>query len=247
MKFFITGVSSGVGRELARELIQAGHEVFGVARRKELLDDLKLELGPDNFHAAACDTRNPDDIARTAELMANQEFLPDVVVLNAAVDLEDVHPAYRHDRARETFETNVVGALAWVERFLEPMIRAGRGQFIAISSLFAFRPDTSSISYAASKAALAMAFRGLRLRFWHTPVRFAVVYFGPIATQINPRFSPRPSWFVLAAPRAARAVARAVRGRRAAYFIPWHAGLFMRATQWLPDRAFEWLTRPFRR
>lgn len=252
MRAFITGISSGIGRELARQLIQAGHEVFGVARRRELLEDLKLELGSENFRATVCDIRNQNDIERVGKLMASQGFLPDVVVLNAAIDPEDISPTYRHDVARETFETNVLGALAWVELFLEAMIARGYGQFIAVSSIFAFRPDPASVSYAASKAALAMAFRGLHLCYRHAPVRFSVVYLGPIATGINPRFVAEPprglrALFVASSRAAARAIVRTMTSRRDRVYFPWFPTALVRFTRWLPDRFFAALTRPFRR
>ncbi len=252
MKAFITGISSGVGRELTRQLIHAGHEVFGIARRRELIDDLKLELGSENFHAATCDIRNQNDIERVGELMASQGFVPDVVVLNAAVDRDDVHPTFQQAVARETMETNVLGALGWVELFLEAMVARGPGQFIAISSIFAFRPDEESVSYAASKLALAMAFRGLRLRFRHTPIRFKILYLGPVATAINPRFAEAPpsgvrALFVMSARRAARAVRRVIESERNDFYAPFLSTMLVRASCWLSDRLFAALTRPFRR
>jgi len=45
MKILITGASSGIGRELAKQLVKDGHVVWGVARRENLLNDLKKELG----------------------------------------------------------------------------------------------------------------------------------------------------------------------------------------------------------
>ena len=50
MKILITGTSSGIGRELARQLAEAGHQVWGIARRKDLLESLRHELGGDEFH-----------------------------------------------------------------------------------------------------------------------------------------------------------------------------------------------------
>ncbi|MBI3305376.1 SDR family NAD(P)-dependent oxidoreductase [Candidatus Parcubacteria bacterium] len=252
MKAFITGISSGVGRELTRQLIHAGHEVFGVARRADRLAELQRELGTDRLHTAVCDVANPADIACVHDELKRAGFLPDVVVLNAAIERDDVWPTYRHDITRKTFETNVSGALAWVSCFLDQFLQRGSGQFIAVSSIFAFRPNETSISSAASKAALAVAFRGFQLRYQHAPVRFSVVYFGPIATGINPRFAPEPprglrALFIASPRAAARAIVRTMTSRRNRVYFPWFPTALMRFTWWLPDWLFAALTRPFRR
>lgn len=252
MKALITGVSSGVGRELTRQLIRAGHEVFGIARRLDRLKELQRELGSARFSVSVCDVANPADVARVHDELVRMGFLPDVVVLNAAIERDDVSPTYRHDITRKTFETNVSGALAWVACFLDQFLQRGSGHFIAVSSIFAFRPNETSISSAASKAALAIAFRGFQLRYRHAPVRFSVVYFGPIATGINPRFAPEPPRglraFFVASPRAAaHAIARTMTSRRNRVYFPWFPTALVRFTWWLPDWLFAALTRPFRR
>lgn len=48
MKVFITGVSSGIGKALTTRLVKAGHEVWGVARRREALEELQTNLASDN-------------------------------------------------------------------------------------------------------------------------------------------------------------------------------------------------------
>ncbi len=241
MRVFITGVSSGIGRELTRQLVRAGHEVFGVARREAELADLGRELGP-RFSFARCDVRSGEAINRVLRMLEARAFLPDVVVLNAATMGPD---------AREVFETNVLGVLGWIEGFVERFLQRGHGQFIAIASIAAFRPDGDNIAYAASKAALAMAVRGLRLRYRTTRLCFKTIYFGPVATLIDPRFgevrSRAKKLFVISVNRAARAVFRAMPGRRHDYYAPFWPAFVFRLSSFLPDSWYIVLTRPFRR
>lgn len=250
MRVFITGISSGIGRELTALLVRDGHDVFGVARRAGRLEELRRELGTDRLHTAVCDVANPADVARIREELARAGFLPDVVVLNAAIEYEDV-PTYRYDVARETFETNVLGALVWVECFFEPFLQRGSGQFIAVSSLVAFRPDPASISYSASKAALTMAFRGFRLRYRGSVVRFKTVYFGPVATLIKARFARGAAGskplFVISAKRAARAIRLAIRSRGRTFWVPRLPMMLFWLSRLLPDAVFLRLARVFRR
>lgn len=247
MKVFITGVSLGVGRELACELVQAGHNVFGVARRRELLEELSRELGSERFEATVCDIRNTEDIKRVSELMTSRRFVPDVVVLNAGITENDVRPVFQQAVVRRVIETNLLGALAWAEAFLPAMIEQREGQFVAISSIFAFRPDETNISYAASKSALAMAFRGLRLAYRETGVRFKIMYFGPLLTGLSPKFTQPRRFFTASATAAARALIRAIGSGRNDFYFPFVATTLVRLTRWLPDAWFAAFSKPFRR
>ena len=119
-----------------------------------------------------------------------------------------------------------------------------------MSSLFARWPDADCPVYAASKAALSMAFRSLRLRHGGESVSFKLLVLGPVHTSINPRFRPEE-----AAPRGvarpeevARYLANSVlSSRRPFFYYPRMVGVVGRFGGWLPDALFERLTRPLRR
>jgi len=90
-----------------------------------------------------------------------------------------------------------MGVLGWVEFWEKPCIENGGANFIVTSSVNAiFAPPTGS-AYAASKAAIAKAFEGLSLTYFGTPLKFSVVYPGPVDTpglKVNRRlpFTWRP-------------------------------------------------------
>jgi len=69
----ITGASSGIGRELAKQLVKDGHAVWGVARRENLLNDLKKELG-DLFFYTAGDVSMENEALKIAEEMKRNNF-----------------------------------------------------------------------------------------------------------------------------------------------------------------------------
>jgi short-subunit dehydrogenase len=238
MKIFVTGVSSGIGRALALELLKRGDDVWGVARRTLEMPGLRF---------TRCDVRNADEVARVHRQTRTENFLPDVVVLNAGILEVDTEDLYAHHRARQVLATNVEGALVWVETFLPQFVERRSGQFIAISSILAHRPDPSSVSYAASKAALSMAFRSLRLRYRDTGVQFKTVHFGPVDTPVVPRFAQArtPRW-VLSATEAADCVMRALEKRGGQFYYPWSSWV-IRATSLVPDSWFHHLTKRLRR
>lgn len=251
MNVLITGASSGIGRALAITLAEAGHGVWGIARRRELLAELEARLG-ERFHSSVADVCEPKTVDAAISHMRAAGFSPDVVVLSAGAFAEDLEPEYHYDTVQRVLAINVDGALLCVDRWL-PMFRQRRsGQFIAISSVSAYRPDATSVAYSASKAALSMAFRCLRLRYRGSGVQFKTIHFGPVATAISPRYSrdaglQRKYWFVLTPEQAAHGIRRAIASSRAVFFIPFFITAVFRLLRILPDRLFFTLTERLRR
>lgn len=252
MHILITGASSGIGRALATELVAQGHQVWGVARRRELLESLATQLGAERFRWSAVDVLNPASVDAAASQLRTAGFSPDAVVLNAGTFEEDLEPEYRYDTVQRVLATNVDGALIWVDRFLPEFRRRRAGQFVAISSVSAYRPDTTSVAYSASKAALSMAFRCLRLRYRTSGVRFKTIHFGPVATAISPRYSrsvdlQKKYWFVLTPQQAAAGIAGALSSTRDVFYIPFAITTVFRLMRILPDRWFAAITERLRR
>ena len=151
MKVFITGVSSGIGRTLAVELIKTGHEVWGIARRQEALEELKKNLNSGHLSLSRCDIENLNDLKNVVGEMRAKNFIPDVLVLNAAVNLQDPSNNFNFELYRKSFDINLYGTLFWVAEFLDEFLKRNHGQFIAISSISAFRHGHGGISYSVSK------------------------------------------------------------------------------------------------
>lgn len=235
MKVFITGVSSGIGRELARTLTKNGNEVWGIARREGELSSLKSEIRSDKFFYSVCDVASGNDIRRVAKELNYKNFLPEAVILNAAWQNEDLVPTYNHETFEKVFRVNVFGALAWVEVFIEKFLKRGYGQFIAISSMSAFRPDRLRASYPASKSALTMAFRSFRLHYHTKNIFFKTVFLGPVATSMSLHVK---KFFVASPQKAARAIANVINGKKSNYYFPYLVTFIFRLMLFLPDRFF---------
>jgi len=239
MKVFITGVSDGIGRELAKQLVGAGHIVWGVARREELLKEIQSELGADKFLFTKCDVGNENDVENAVKLMRSADFLPDVVVLNAAVFYPDADSLYKHPVFKRVMEINVNGSLIWIDKFLGDFLNRKSGSFIAISSVSAYLPNINSISYSASKAALSMAFKSLRMRYQKNGVGFSAVYFGPVATKLIPFWSSETKGlkdlFIISREEAAGKILKVINSAGGDYWFPFFTTLFFRAVSFQAD------------
>ena len=150
---FITGVSSGVGRQLTKQYIADGHKVWGVARRKPELQELSEELGENNFLYSVCDVSNEIEVKNTKSEMDNHDFKPDIVILNAGINPESNNNSFSLKEIEEVMQTNYLGALRWIQIFISFFLENKQGQFVAISSLNAYRGDSRWIGYSASKSA----------------------------------------------------------------------------------------------
>ena len=238
MKIFITGVSSGIGRELTKKLVGQGHEVWGIARRIELLEKLKQEVGG-KLKVSECDLLDKSDMAATVKKLRDENFIPDIIILNAGDHIEDTKAGLDLYAFEKTFDLNVTGAMFWVSEFLPNFFTRKSGSIIAISSTSAYRPGLKSVAYPASKAALSMAFRGLRLKYPNKGINFNTVHFGPIRTRLwagSKSFLNRP------AGEAADFIISVFQKKSGTFFFPFLSTFLFRLSLLLPDRLFTFST-----
>lgn len=249
MKVFITGVSGGVGEALARQLVKAGHAVWGVARREELLKKMQSELGTDKFLFTRCDVSNENDVERVVKTMKAANFLPEIVVLNAAVFFHNAGFSYQHNLFKQGMAINVFGALIWVDKFMPDFLKRGSGSFIAVSSVSAYLPHSNDIFHSASKAALSMAFRSLQLNYHETNINFSVINFGPIATSLSPQWADsagRPKYFFVLTPeKAADCISEVIedKNKKTIYWKPFPISWLWRLVSFFPDNLFSLLSK----
>ena len=146
----VTGASSGLGVEFARQLSRRGHRLVLAARRKDRLEQLANELG--NARAVAIDLSKPKAAATMmADLAANGEVV-DLLVNNAGFGLIGPFASLEPRRLREMIDLNV-GTLADLCRSVAPQMMDRRsGGIINVASTAAFQPGPKMAVYFATKA-----------------------------------------------------------------------------------------------
>ncbi len=246
MNCMVTGVSRGIGRATIAELVRQGHSVWGLSRTavSNILEEEKRR-----FRHSLCDVGDQEHRKRVSEEMDAAGFCPDVIILNAAIEYEEEETAFSWEKMQQVLRINVEGALFWISHWMERYPQRFI-QFVGLSSLFAIWPDADCPAYSASKAALSMAFRGLRLRYTKRPVTFKLLYLGPVQTSINPRFASKGSagWQVAKPEAVARYIVNIVLSKqRLTFYYPAMMGLLSLFGKWIPDSFFECVTRPLRR
>ncbi len=241
MNICVTGVSSGIGQELARQLIKDGHSVWGIARRENSLNDLKKELG-DSFFYTACDVTVQNEAFKISQDMEKKAFYPEVIILAAGAFLNDINLEFNYEIFKKSMDVNLYGAFNFVNVFLPKFLKQNSGQFIAISSITALKPSLRGIGYPASKAALGIAFRGLDLAYRKRKIIFSTIYLGPVATEM---WNAKKSFAVSNKKQIALAIKKVIKTREQIYYIPFWSTLISRLS-FLPDRWYIALTELFR-
>lgn len=151
--WFITGCSTGFGRDLARLLLEQGQSVVATARNPDTLDDL-VAIAPDRALAAKLDVTDASQIDAAVAAARDRFGRIDVLVNNAGYGYQSSIEEGEEDAIRAQFDANVFG-LFGVTRAVLPTMRAQRsGLIVNITSLAGFLGLPSSGYYAASKHAV---------------------------------------------------------------------------------------------
>lgn len=151
----VTGASSGIGAEIARELAKRGHGVTLVARREERLRELAAELSEahavraDAVGADLADAGSRDAIAaRVDELGLQVDALVNNAGFGGGGELADAD----RDYVLRMVRLNCEALLDLQCRYLPGMIERGAGAVINVASTAAFQPLPGTAVYAATKA-----------------------------------------------------------------------------------------------
>ena len=163
----ITGASSGLGEEMARQFAALGHDLALAARRTDRLETLKAEIAERHpgvrVEMRALDVNDHDQVFEVFRAFRGDFGRLDRVVVNAGVGKGVRLGTGGFDANRETAMTNFVAALAQVEAALEIFRDQDAGHLVVISSMSAMRGmPKAGTTYAATKAAVAHLAEGVR-------------------------------------------------------------------------------------
>jgi short-subunit dehydrogenase len=186
----ITGASSGIGADLARELAGRGHNVVLVARRADRLEALATELRQAHgvrAEALAADLIDPDATAALPDRITALGLEVDILINNAgygsAGQFVDLDIAAETDMVRLNCETVVALSGAYAPRFAER--RAGA--ILVVASSAAMQPIPGQATYGASKAFALSFAEALHTELSDLGVAVTALCPGPVETEFAQR------------------------------------------------------------
>jgi short-subunit dehydrogenase len=201
----ITGASSGIGADIARELAARGHGLTLVARREPRLRELAEELAGAHgirVEVVAVDLTDPEARAVLPDRTQQLGLEVDVLVNNAGFGtsgrLEDLSPEEEIAQVRILVEAPIDLAA----RFAGAMVRRGQGAILNVASFAGFQPVPYASTYGASKAALLSFSEATHAELRPRGVTVTALCPGPVPTEFfevsaqNPieRAMPKFSW-----------------------------------------------------
>ncbi|MGH1412286.1 MAG: SDR family oxidoreductase [Pelagimonas sp.] len=156
----VTGAGSGLGRALARELVQAGFVVAGLGRRQDALQDTQDGLG-ENFVPIQMDISDAKAVSQGFMALRQAHGPIAMLINNAAVyphrDFLDETP----ESFEKTMQINLGGVVNCSHAALQDMVDRGTGRILNVATFADLRPLPSSSAYSVSKGAARILTRAM--------------------------------------------------------------------------------------
>src|SRR5215467_14003482 len=250
----ITGASSGIGEELARQLGQAGAKLTLTARRKDLLDHLAqkiAETGKARPLTVECDVTKDGHLEKAVTETARQWGKLDVVIANAGFGVVGPLKKLALDDYRRQFETNVFGVLRTIYAAL-PEVEKSKGNIIILGSVSGWASSPGASPYTMSKFAIRALANSITPELRLSGVKVTLISPGFVASNIrrvdnqgtlhaNAK-EPIAAWLVVSTDKAVRQILRAIaRGKHEAIITGHGKALVMlaRFAPWMLRMAFR--------
>ncbi|MGD1934254.1 MAG: SDR family NAD(P)-dependent oxidoreductase [Candidatus Phaeomarinobacter sp.] len=232
---WVTGASSGIGRDVVLRLARDGWTVVATARRQAELEELASQAKDmaGDIHPFAGDVTDADamtDIVRRIKLELGQLAL---CVFNAGVFLPIDARNFSADAFRPTFDVNLVGVANCLEPAISTLKEQGRGQIALVASVTGYGGLPTSSAYGASKAALINLAETLRIELDPIGILVQIVNPGFIDTPAT-KDNPFPMPALMASPDAADRIVDGLATRRFELTFPRRFTYVLKALDFLP-------------
>jgi len=244
-RVLITGATSGIGAELARQLIAHGANVVLVGRNNEALDHF-LNRYPESVVTLCGDLNECHTIDRLRTTIT--ELGIDIAILNAGIAAYDDDRRFNAATCHRIFKTNVESMVNCIDAVL-PSLLSRQGQLVLMSSVAAYGGLPIAAAYCASKAAIRTLAQSLDLDLRPQGVPVTCVCPGFVQTPLTDR-NTFPMPFRLPVDDACRRILIGIQDRRHEVAFPKKLAWILKVITSLPASwqysILSWTTQPGR-
>ena len=155
---FITGISRGIGLEIAKQFINNGYFVIGTSRSKL---DLNTMLESDDCLHFPLDITDRASVSKCLDQLKKIDKLPNVLINNAGITKDQLFLRMKDDEWDDVINSNLTSAFNITKLFIKFMVKKRFGRIINISSVAGLMGNPGQVNYSASKAGLGGFTRAL--------------------------------------------------------------------------------------
>ena len=183
MRALITGASSGIGRDIAKELARRGYDIVIVARSEDKLNELKNEINNVKVEVIPMDISNLDNCKE----LYNKVGYVEILVNNAGFGLFGKFNTTDIDREMEMVDLNVKSLHYLTKLFLKDMVEKDKGYILNVASIAGHLPGPFISTYYATKHYVFNLSESINeeLKKDRSHVRVGTLNPGPVETNFN--------------------------------------------------------------
>lgn len=182
MRALITGASSGIGRDIARYMSNLGYDLVIVARRKELLEELKVELKTE-VTVEVCDVSTTEN----CKILFQKYKDIDILINNAGFGDFGNFIETDLDKELSMIDTNIKAVHILTKLYATEMNNRNKGRILNVASIAGFMPGPLMATYYATKNYIIALSRAVNkeLKKKNSNIKISILCPGPVATNFN--------------------------------------------------------------
>lgn len=185
MKALVTGASSGIGRDMAKELAKRNIDLILVSRDLEKLQDVKNQIENVNVEIIQKDLNIEQNCIDLFEEVKEQQI--DIVINNAGFGVFGDFIESPLEKELNMIKTNITAVHILTKLFLAKMEKEDRGYILNVASIAGYMPGPLMASYYSTKAYVVRLTQAIKeeLRRKKSNVKVGVLCPGPVETNFN--------------------------------------------------------------
>lgn len=226
---------------LQKKFAEEGALLALTARRKDIIDRIAQQLEVKTRVASyKCDVTNTEEVRNVYRQIKIDFGKIDIAFLNSGVSFRSSVKEFSSEKAKQTFDTNVLGLINFVEVLLPDFMSERNGVIVGVSSLADSRGFPKSGFYCASKAAASIFLESLRIELKPYNVKVITVRPGFVKTPMtdkNEFFMP----LLMEPEKAAKIIVNGIKKEKRIIQFPLLISLAVRILRIIPDLLFEYL------
>ena len=225
MNILITGATSGIGRQLAEDYLQEGHQVWAVGRNEQILK----ELAEKGMHTGRIDLSHRQE---SLEWFATLNSI-DLAILNAGTCEYIDMPDFDSSIVQRVMRANVESMAISIEGVLPLLKKSANPHLAGVGSSAAYLPLPRAEAYGSSKAAVAYMLETLRLTLRPDGIVVSLISPGFVQTPLTD-LNDFPMPFRISVQEASRAIRQGLARKKAEVHFPKKFTWLMKAAAFLP-------------